>query len=135
VGHDAALHALLPLGLLAALLSNVLMLATGLVTSVIYDKVIPHKAWVTLWALAAGGGWRCCSTCWRASCAPTSSTLAGRKADLIVGSVLFRQTLGLRMEQRPDSAGAYAHHLGQIEVVREFFASATCRPSPTCPSS
>jgi ATP-binding cassette subfamily C protein LapB len=48
--------------LLAALLSNVLMLATGLVTSVIYDKVIPHKAWVTLWSLAIGRGWPCCST-------------------------------------------------------------------------
>ena len=51
--------------------------------------------------------------------------MAGRKTDLIVGSMLFRQTLALRMEQRPDSAGAYAHHLGQIELVREFFASAT----------
>ena len=42
-----------------------------------------------------------------------------------MGSALFRQTLGLRMEQRPDSAGAYSHHLAQIEVVRAFFASAT----------
>ena len=40
--------------LLAALLSNLLMLVTGLVTSVIYDKVIPHPAYVTLWALASG---------------------------------------------------------------------------------
>ncbi|HET7866604.1 MAG TPA: type I secretion system permease/ATPase, partial [Burkholderiaceae bacterium] len=40
--------------LLAALLSNVLMLGTGLVTSVVYDKVIPHQAFVTLWALATG---------------------------------------------------------------------------------
>ena len=51
--------------------------------------------------------------------------MAGRKADLIVGSILFRQTLGMRMEHRPESAGAYAHHLAQIEAVREFFASAT----------
>ena len=42
--------------LLAALLSNTLMLVTGTVTSVIYDKVIPHQAFVTLWALAAAGG-------------------------------------------------------------------------------
>ena len=51
--------------------------------------------------------------------------MAGRKADLIVGAALFRQSLGVRMEQRPASAGAYAHQMQQIEVVREFFASAT----------
>jgi ATP-binding cassette subfamily C protein LapB len=62
--------------------------------------------------------------------------LAGRKADLMVGAALFRQTLGIRMEHRPDSAGAYAHHLAQMEVVREFFASATLSAmSATCPSS
>ena len=41
--------------MLAALLSNTLMLATGTLTSVIYDKVIPHQAFATLWALAIGG--------------------------------------------------------------------------------
>ena len=50
---------------------------------------------------------------------------SGRKTDLIVGSALFRQALAIRMEQRPASAGAFAHNIGQIEIVREFFASAT----------
>jgi ATP-binding cassette subfamily C protein LapB len=31
----------------------------------------------------------------------------------------------MRMEHRPESAGAYAHQLAQLESVREFFASAT----------
>lgn len=111
--------------LLAALLSNVLMLVTGLVTSVIYDKVIPHQAYVTLWALAGGAGIALLFDLTARQLRAYLIDMAGRKADLIVGSILFRQTLALRMEQRPDSAGAYAHHLGQIEQVREFFASAT----------
>jgi len=111
--------------LLAALLSNVLMLVTGLVTSVIYDKVIPHQAYSTLWALALGGGLALAFDLLARQLRAYLIDMAGRKADLIVGSVLFRQTLGLRMEQRPDSAGAYSHHLAQIELVREFFASAT----------
>ncbi len=111
--------------LLAAMLSNVLMLATGMVTSVIYDKVIPHQAYVTLWALAGGAGIALMFDLIARQLRAYLIDMAGRKADLIVGSILFRQTLGLRMEQRPDSAGAYAHHLGQIEQVREFFASAT----------
>ncbi len=111
--------------LLAALLSNVLMLVTGLVTSVIYDKVIPHQAYVTLWALAAGAGLALIFDMTARQLRAYLIDMAGRKADLIVGSLLFRQTLALRMERRPASAGAYAHHLSQIELVRDFFASAT----------
>ena len=111
--------------LLAAMLSNVLMLVGGLTTSVIYDKVIPHQAYVTLWALAAAGGLAMAFDMMARQLRSYLIDMAGRKADLIVGAMLFRQTLALRMEHRPESAGAYAHHLAQVEQVREFFASAT----------
>lgn len=111
--------------LLAALLSNVLMLVTGLVTSVIYDKVIPHQAFVTLWALMSGAVLALLFDLFAKQLRANLIDLAGRKSDLIVGSLLYRQTLGVRMEHRPASAGSYAHYLGQVEVVREFFASAS----------
>lgn len=111
--------------MVAALLSNVLLLVTGLVTSVIFDKVIPHTATTTLWTLAVGAFIALAFDLFARQLRSHLIDLAGRKTDLIIGSKLFRQTLGVRMEHRPESAGAYAHHLGQIEVVREFFASAT----------
>ena len=111
--------------LLAAMLSNLLMLVTGLVTSVVFDKVIPHQAFVTLWALASAGALALAFDLAARQLRAHLIDLAGRKSDLIVGSLLFRQTLAVRMEHRPASSGAYAHTLGQIEVVREFFASAT----------
>jgi ATP-binding cassette subfamily C protein LapB len=111
--------------LLAAMLSNVLMLVTGLVTSVIYDKVIPHQAFVTLWWLAVGAGLALGFDLLARQLRAYLIDMAGRKADLLVGTRLFRQSLAIRMEQRPASAGAYAHQLAQIELVREFFASAT----------
>ena len=111
--------------LLAAFLSNVLMLVTGMATSVIYDKVIPHQAYVTLWTLAAASALAVAFDLMSRQLRTYLIDMAGRKADLIVGSLLFRQTLGLRMEHRPESAGAYAHILAQLESVREFFASAT----------
>lgn len=111
--------------MLAAMLSNVLMLVTGLATSVIFDKVIPHQALVTLWALVAGAGIALVFDLIARQLRSHLIDTAGRKADLIIGSLLFRHTLGLRMEHRPNSAGTHSHHLGQIEVVREFFASAT----------
>jgi ATP-binding cassette subfamily C protein LapB len=111
--------------LMAAFLSNVLMLVTGMATGVIYDKVIPHQAYVTLWALAIGSGLAVLFDLLSRQLRTYLIDMAGRKADLIVGSILFRQTLGMRMEHKPESAGAYAHHLAQLESVREFFASAT----------
>jgi ATP-binding cassette subfamily C protein LapB len=111
--------------MLAALLSNVLMLVTGLVTSVIYDKVIPHQGFVTLWALAAGSFLAVAFDLVARQLRSHLIDTAGKKADLIIGSLLFRQTLGVRMEHRPESAGNYAHYLSQVEVVREFFAGAT----------
>jgi ATP-binding cassette subfamily C protein LapB len=111
--------------LLAAFLSNVLMLVTGLATSVVFDKVIPHQAFVTLGALATASALALLFDLLARQLRAYLIDLAGRKADLIVGATLFRQTLGIRMEHRPASAGAYAHHLAQVEQVREFFASAT----------
>jgi ATP-binding cassette subfamily C protein LapB len=111
--------------MVAALLSNVLMLVSGLVTSVIYDKVIPHQAMVTLWTLAIGSALALMFDLFSRQLRAHLIDLAGRKADLIIGAKLFRQALGVRMEHRPTSAGSFAHHLGQIEVVREFFTSAT----------
>ncbi len=111
--------------LLAAMLSNLLMLVTALSTSVIYDKVIPHQAYVTLWALAAASGLALAFDMMARQLRAYLIDMAGRKADLIVGSMLFRQTLALRMEHRPASAGAYAHTLAQVEQMRDFFASAT----------
>jgi ATP-binding cassette subfamily C protein LapB len=111
--------------MLAALLSNVLMLVSGLVTSVVFDKVIPHQAFITLWALATGGFIAIAFDLIARQLRSHLIDVAGKKADLIIGSVLFRQSLGVRMEHRPESAGSYAHHLAQIEVVRDFFAGAT----------
>ena len=111
--------------MLASLLSNVLMLVSGLVTSVVYDKVIPHQAFVTLWSLAGGSALAICFDLISRQLRSHLIDTAGKKADLIIGSLLFRQTLGVRMEHRPESAGSYAHHMAQVEVVRDFFAGAT----------
>ncbi|MFG6449684.1 type I secretion system permease/ATPase [Roseateles sp. BYS180W] len=111
--------------MLAALISNVLMLVSGLVTSIIYDKVIPHQALVTLWTLAVAAVLALVFDLFARQLRAHLIDLAGRKADLIISAKLFRQTLGVRMEHKPASAGAYAHYLAQVEIVRDFFTSAT----------
>ena len=111
--------------LLASMLSNLLMLVTGIATSVIYDKVIPHQAMTTLTALAIASGLALAFDLVARRLRAHLIDTAGRKADLIVGATLFRQTLALRMEHRPRSSGAFSHTLAQVEQVREFFSSTT----------
>ncbi|MEY4754816.1 MAG: hypothetical protein RJA44_2491, partial [Pseudomonadota bacterium] len=111
--------------MLAALLSNVLMLFIGLFTSVVYDRVIPHQALVTMWSLAVGVliaiGFDLVARQLRSYLID----LAGKKADLALGALLFRKASSIRLEHRPESAGSFAHHLAQMEIVREFSTSAT----------
>ena len=112
--------------MLAALISNVLMLATGMVTAVIYDKVIPHQdALATLWTLVIGGVLAVLFDLFAKHLRADLIDMAGRKADLIIGAKLFRHILSIRMEHKPASAGSCAHYMGQVETVRDFFASAS----------
>lgn len=111
--------------LMAAFISNVLSLFLGLFSTVVYDRVIPTQAMVTLWTLTSGA---LIAVVFDMAARQLRSFLldaAGKKADLALGAMLFRQALGIRLEHRPESAGAFAHRVSQIEVVRDFSASAT----------
>jgi ATP-binding cassette, subfamily C, bacterial LapB len=111
--------------MLAALMINVLALATSLFVMNVYDRVVPNNAEATLWVLALGVGIA-------AGIEFLARTLRGflldvvsRKVDLLLSSQLFRQALSIRMEARPVSAGAFASNLREFEALRDFFTSAT----------
>ncbi len=110
---------------LGAFLINVLGLASVFFTMNVYDRVVPNQAYVTLWSLAIGVAiamlMEAVSRHVRAHVLDT----AGKKADLVLGSLLFRQALAIRMERRPASAGSFAHRLREFESVRDFATSAT----------
>ena len=110
---------------MAAFISNVLSLFLGLFSTVVYDRVIPTQAMVTLWTLTSAA---LIAVAFDMAARQLRSFLldsAGKKADLAMGSMLFKQALAIRLEHRPESAGAFAHRVSQIEVVRDFSASAT----------
>lgn len=108
-----------------ALLINVLALASIFFTMNVYDRVVPNQAYVTLWSLVVGVllamSLEACARLARAHLLDT----AGRKADLLLGSLLFEQALAIRMEHRPASSGAFASQLREFESVRDFATSAT----------
>lgn len=109
----------------ATVLINILALASIFFTMNVYDRVIPNQAFVTLWSLAIGVtiamSFEAITRFIRAHLLDT----AGKKADLIVGGILFRQALAVRMEHKPASSGTFANQLREYESVRDFVSSAT----------
>lgn len=110
---------------LATVLINILALASTFFIMNVYDRVVPNQAYVTLWSLAAGVvlaiGFEFTSRQVRAYLIDT----AGKKADLILGTKLFRQLLEARLEYKPPSAGSFANQFREFESVRDFITSAS----------
>jgi ATP-binding cassette subfamily C protein LapB len=110
---------------LAALLINILTLASTFFTMNVYDRVVPNQAYVTLWSLAIGV---CVAIVFETCARHVRSHLvdvAGKKADLLLGAMLFRKLLATRMEHKPASSGSSANQLREFESVRDFVTSAT----------
>jgi ATP-binding cassette, subfamily C, bacterial LapB len=110
---------------LGALLINVLGLASIFFTMNVYDRVVPNQAYVTLWSLAIGVGVAMTFEAVSRHVRAHLLDVAGKKADLVMGTLLFRQALAIRMENKPASAGSFANQLREYESVRDFATSAT----------
>ncbi|SIO72560.1 ATP-binding cassette, subfamily C, LapB [Burkholderia sp. GAS332] len=110
---------------LATLLINVLALASVFFTMNVYDRVVPNQAYVTLWSLAIGVVVAMLFEAASRSVRGHLLDVAGKKADTIIGALLFRQTMALRMEKKPGSSGSFANQLREFESVRDFATSAT----------
>ncbi len=109
----------------ATVLINVLALAGTFFTMNVYDRVVPNLAFVTLWTLATGVAIAMAFEFLARNIRAWLLDNAGKKADLLLGSALFRQTLQIRLEHRSASPGAYANNLKEFESLRDFVTSAT----------
>jgi ATP-binding cassette subfamily C protein LapB len=110
---------------LAALLINVLSLASIFFTMNVYDRVVPNQAYVTLWSLAIGVAIAMVFEAVSRFVRAHLLDMAGKKADLVMGTLLFRQALSIQMEHKPASSGSFANQLREFESVRDFATSAT----------
>lgn len=109
---------------IATVVVNVLALATTLFTMNVYDRVVPNEAYSTLWVLALGTGGAITLEFLIRNVRSWLVDRGGKKADVVISSMLFRRSMALRMEGKPGSAGAYANTMGSFESLREFFSSA-----------
>ncbi len=111
--------------MVATFLVNVLALATALFIMNVYDRVVPNNALETLVVLATGTAIAIGFEFIARNLRGYFLDIAGNKADLLMGGILFRQALGLRLEARPASAGAFSAQLREFESLRDFMTSAT----------
>lgn len=109
--------------LLASFLINLFGLAGPFFTLNVYDRVIPNLAFETLWVLAIGIGVVYFFNLLMRGLRGYFVDEAGKKANLMISATLFEKVLGLRLEVRPKSVGAFSKNLQQFETVRDFITS------------
>ena len=110
---------------LAAVLINLFALATPLFMRIVYNKVIPNGAMATFWVLASG---LLVVFLFDLTVRLLQVVFIDRVAALVdtrVSARLMEQVLGMRMEARPKSTGAFATNLYSFEQLRAFITSAS----------
>lgn len=111
--------------ILATVIINFLALLSSLYVMQVYDRVIPNKTYETLAALSIGVVVAITFELIAKLIRGHLTDIAGKKADLIISSALFRRVMSLRLAEKPASAGSYANNLRDFEAVREFMTSAS----------
>lgn len=111
--------------LIASILINIFAIAAPMFTRIVYDKVVPNLAFETLWVLASGIFVVFLFDFVLKMMRNYFIDVAGKKSDILISSKLFSKVMGIRMESKPTSVGAFARHLQEFESIREFFTSAT----------
>ncbi|MDR2186753.1 MAG: type I secretion system permease/ATPase [Azonexus sp.] len=109
----------------AALLVNVMALALPLFTMNVYDRVVPNRAFETLWVLALGVllviGMDLTLRLLRSH----FIDLASSRIDMQLSASIMERVLGVRLESRPQAVGAFSANLRSFETVRDFITSAS----------
>ena len=111
--------------LLAAFMINLFAIALPLFTMNVYDRVVPNHAIETLWMLAIGVSIILIADLALRTMRGYFLDLASSRVDVRLSAYIMERVLGLRMENRPLSAGSFAANLRSFETIRDFITSAT----------
>ena len=108
---------------LAALLTNMLALATPLFTMSVYDRVVPNGAIPSLIALSIGMGLAILFDFVFRTVRSHIIDVTGKSVDVTLAANIFEHVMGIKMAQRPSSVGIVANQLRDFDSAREFFTS------------
>jgi ATP-binding cassette, subfamily C, bacterial LapB len=111
--------------LLATFLINLLALVTSIYSLQVYDRVIPHNGYQTLFVLTAGvvlaSVFNLVLTQVRGTILDKTSTLI----DLELSEWFFERALGIHLSFRPKSVGTLSSQIKGLELVRGVLSSSS----------
>lgn len=110
---------------LAALIINLLALASPLFIMSVYDRVIPNGAIPSLVALSVGMGIAVFFDFVIRMVRSRIIDMTGKKVDVVLASDIFEHVLAVKLAQRPSSVGILANQMRDFDSVKEFFTSGT----------
>lgn len=110
---------------LAAVVSNLLGIATSLFAMQVWDRVVPAHSTNTLWVLVIGVTVAMVFDFILRKARVTITDQVGREADLAVSSRFFAHMLAIRNDARPRAPGTLIAQLRDLEQVRDLLTSTT----------
>ena len=110
---------------LAALIINVMALATPFFVMSVYDRIIPNGAIPSLVALGIGMVIVIIFDFIMRTVRARIIDITGKKLDVVLASDIFEHVLAVKMVQRPTSVGVLAQQLRDFDSVKDFFTSGT----------
>lgn len=110
---------------LASFVASLLAVVTAIFAMQVYDRVVPNKAYDTLWILASGVILAVVLEFALRIMRARLIDISGRELDLRLSKLLFHRVANLRLSHRPQSVGAFASQVRAFSSVREFFTSST----------
>lgn len=111
--------------ILAAVLINLFAVAMPLFVMNIYDRVVPNHATDTLWVLSIGMLIVLIADLILRLMRSWFVDLAASRADIKLSALIMERVLGMKMMDRPASAGSFAANIQAFESIRSFIGSLT----------
>ncbi len=109
----------------AALLVNIFAIISPIFVMQVYDRVVPNRAFDTLWVLAVGVIAAFGFDFLLRTLRGVFLDRTGRALDQKISARIFEHILAIRMAVGPQSAGAFASNIREFETLRDFFTSAS----------
>lgn len=109
----------------ASLFINIFALISPLFIMNVYDRIIPNEAFESLWTLAIGVTIAFTFDLLLKNLRAFFIDVAGRRSDVRISAVIFENILGMKLAEKPASAGVLTSHMKEFETIRDFFTSSS----------